>query len=475
MKMLCRFGSIKNIFFALVLSMLVSNILAADSDNSSTPNNAVAADVDTSSTHLLEDYLILTTGDLKLVELELLIVTASNDEEKPTILADISTVKRMENLHILRVALTSDAVAYLRLNPNIIAIEKDTFISIHKSLLVAGKTVQLAASWNLDRIDQINLPLDTFYTSRSDKQGENVDIYILDSGINAAHSDFGGRVDLSLSRSFFEKESSTNVEDENGHGTFVSSLAIGESFGVAKKARVVALKIYGKENSGPVSSAILAVEYILPLIQARAQASPPRRSVINLSWGGDKSLIVDNCVRRLSKAGAVVVAAAGNDRGSDACNFSPSGASDAICVAAIDPFGDRFATYSNSGSCVDILAPGTMTVGASKDSGEGSIQMSGTSMSSPLVAGAAAIYLSTFQDASPARVKAGLVCSSPNKAKGVPEDTTTKILHIPPGGFSNDKCSQGSGLVELDELNIHIAEFVVLSIASLLTVLAWAY
>jgi subtilisin family serine protease len=101
--------------------------------------------------------------------------------------------------------------------------------------------------------------------------------------------------------------------------------------------------------------------------------------------------------------------------------------------------------------------------------------MSGTSMSSPLVAGAAAIYLSTFQDASPARVKAGLVCSSPNKAKGVPEDTTTKILHIPPGGFSNDKCSQGSGLVELDELNIHIAEFVVLSIASLLTVLAWAY
>lgn len=457
--------------FSRLCALFIFITLEANASSSST--TLIEANASSSSTTLIEDYLILAKGDLKLVELELLIVKAAEDDSKPLFLADLTAVKRMENLNVLRVALTAEAVAELRLNPNVIAIEKDVVIYAHKFLNVAGKTVQFSASWNLDRIDQVSLPLDTFYTSQSDKQGENVDIYVLDSGINFAHSDFSSRVDREASRSFFDKVSSDDVQDENGHGSMVASLAIGESFGVAKKARVVALKIYGKENSGPVSAAVLAVEYMLPLIQSRSRSSPPRRSVINLSWGGDKSLIVDNCVRRLTEAGAVVVVAAGNDRGADACNFSPSGASDGICVGAIDPVGDRFATYSNGGSCVDLLAPGTLTLGASKDSLDGSIQMSGTSMAAPMVAGAAAIYLSSFKDASPARVKLGLLCASPAKAKGVPLDTTAKILHIPVSGYSSDKCSQGSGLIESDELDKKIAEAVVLSIAALLTFFVW--
>jgi len=466
-----------NVFSGVVWVFALFLTLEANASSSSAIliGDLLEANASSSSTILIEDYLILAKGDLKLVELELLIVKASSDDSKPLFLADLTAAKRMENLNVLRVALTAEAVAELRLNPNVVAIERDGLIHAHKFIDVAGKTVQFAASWNLDRIDQLSLPLDTFYSVQSDKQGENVDIYVLDSGINADHSDFSGRVDREASRSFFDKVSSDDVQDENGHGSMVASLAIGESFGVAKKARVVALKIYGKENSGPVSAAVLAVEYILPLIQSRSRSSPPRRSVINLSWGGDKSLIVDNCVRRLTEAGAVVVVAAGNDRGADSCNFSPSGASDAICVGAIDPVGDRFAAYSNAGSCLDILAPGTLTLGASKDSLDGSIQMSGTSMASPMVAGAAAIYLSSFKEASPARVKLGLVCAAPAKGKGVPSDTTTKILHIPVGGYSSDKCSQGSGLIESDELNKKIAEAVVLSIAALLTFSVWLH
>jgi subtilisin family serine protease len=430
----------------------------------------------TESVVLLEDYLVLTSRDIKLYELEMFIVSASNDITKTSFSANFETSSRMLELGVLRVKLTTEAAEELRLNVNVIAVEKDHIISAHKSTtaIIGNKIVQFAAPWNLDRIDQSSLPLDTFYTSFSDKQGDNVDVYVLDSGVKAQHTDFESRVDLSLSRSFYQAISS-DVDDENGHGTFVSSLAIGKTFGVAKQARLVALKIYGKDNSGPVSSAIQAVDYILPLIQSRARASPPRRSVINLSWGGDKSLIVDNAVKRLVDAGAVVVVAAGNDRGSDACNFSPSGAAEAICVGAIDPVGDRFATYSNAGSCIDLLAPGTLTVGASKDSIEGSIQMSGTSMSSPLVAGAAAVYLSTFKDASPAKVKRGLSCSSPAKGKGVPGETTTKILNIPSGGFetSNDKCSQDSGFGKFDSLNKKFYESFVLCMTVLLIVFVY--
>ena len=111
------------------------------------------ANASSSSTTLIEDYLILAKGDLKLVELELLIVKAAEDDSKPLFLADLTAVKRMENLNVLRVALTAEAVAELRLNPNVIAIEKDVVIYAHKFLDVAGKTVQFSASWNLDRID----------------------------------------------------------------------------------------------------------------------------------------------------------------------------------------------------------------------------------------------------------------------------------------------------------------------------------
>jgi subtilisin family serine protease len=326
-----------------------------------------------------------------------------------------------------------------------------SFFGQRASAADAGGFEQKAAPWNLDRLDQRRLPLNgVFRHWEDDRLGRDVDVYVLDSGVRATHADFGGRVDLALSRNFFaDSEASpdpANIDDDNGHGTFVTSLAAGRTFGVAKNANIVMLRIYGAANSGPALDALIAMDYAIPLVERRRRGSGDsvrRRCVASMSWSGDQSAVVNGAVSKLAEAGCVVAVAAGND-GKDACLFSPSSARHVITVGASDSVADEFATYSNFGSCVEIIAPGSFATGASFASDRGSRTMSGTSMSTPLVAGAAAVALAQHPDADSRDVSLLLPCIASSVVNGAPHGTTNRLLFVPGSGFPEPSTASSS-------------------------------
>jgi subtilisin family serine protease len=186
---------------------------------------------------------------------------------------------------------------------------------------------------------------------------------------------------------------------------------------------------------------------MLRLRMAR-MASSGRRAVVNLSWGGSASPTLVAAIARLASAGAVVVAAAGNDS-IDACATSPANAPGALAVgsAAID---DSLSSFSNYGPCVGVVAPGEYVVGASYTSDNGYVRMSGTSMASPLAAGTAAVALQLDPTASAAAVRARIVCGA---TRGAVHDappppaapTTTKLLFSDPSRWDSTSCAVSSG------------------------------
>jgi subtilisin family serine protease len=206
---------------------------------------------------------------------------------------------------------------------------------------------QADAPWHLDRIDSRAKAYDDKY--HYTQTGEGVDVYIIDSGINTAHTEFTGRIQPGAN--FQDDQAGNDVEDCNGHGTHVAGLAAGTTYGAAKKANIIPVRIYGCDNSGPLSQALEGINFVL-----QRMTGSGRRSVINMSFGGESSPALDAAVRSLTAAGGVVVVAAGNEA-ADACSTSPAGASEAFAVAASDK-SDNFADFSNYGPCVSLVAPG---------------------------------------------------------------------------------------------------------------------
>lgn len=236
-------------------------------------------------------------------------------------------------------------------------------------------TEQTPPSWGLDRIDQTSLPLDGTY--RFQTSGSGITVYVVDTGINTSHRSFSGRI----STGFSAVNDGRGVEDCNGHGTHVAGTAIGGGFGVAQSARVVPVRVLNCDGGGFASDVIAGVNWIV-------STHPGGPAVINMSLGGPQSSALNSAVEQAVSRGFIVVAAAGNS-GSDACSVSPVSARGVIGVGATTP-SDSFASFSNSGSCVDTLAPGTGIVSAWVGSGGSSASLSGTSMAAPHVAGMAA-------------------------------------------------------------------------------------
>jgi hypothetical protein len=270
--------------------------------------------------------------------------------------------------------------------------------------------------WGLDRIDQRSLPLDFVFNYNISVEPT---IYIVDTGIRYTHSDFGNRV---------VKMVTCNSEaadfDGNGHGTHVAGIAAGYSYGVSKRAKLVSVKVLDSSGSSTMSVLVMALMWIIN------NGVPPY--VVNLSLGGAGSPSVDSLVNRLSDMnGVVVVAAAGNSEG-DACNQSPARAADAITVAASD-ISDSFASFSNFGTCVDIIAPGVNIQSASNLDDTSGRTLSGTSMSSPFVAGVASKILSTFPNIPGTEVVRMMTSiSTTNVISGVPNNTPNELLYIFP-------------------------------------------
>ncbi|MGQ0840674.1 S8 family peptidase [Actinokineospora sp.] len=257
--------------------------------------------------------------------------------------------------------------------------------------------VQDNATWGIDRTDQRNLPLDTKYNYTA--TASNVTVYVTDTGIQTAHSEFEGRASVGAD---FVGDGREGI-DCSGHGTHVSGTIGGKTWGVAKKAKLVSVRMLGENcgGSAPDSAGVRAIEWIT--------ANGVKPAIVNASWTFDSADIGDDAIAGLLRTGIQLVAASGNSS-ADACATGPANIADIITVNATSRT-DARASFSNYGSCSDIFAPGDNITSASL-SNNGSTTMSGTSMASPHVAGVGALYLSGNTSASPQQVRDALVTNA---------------------------------------------------------------
>ncbi|MFJ3198750.1 S8 family peptidase [Streptomyces sp. NPDC086989] len=284
------------------------------------------------------------------------------------------------------VPLTPLQLQIVRVSPGVKSVEEDAKV---QSVPTPTRTPGMRApssSWGLDRIDQKNLPLDNDFTTQGN--GAGVTAYILDTGIDYGHTEFGGRATFG----FDAIGDGRNGMDCQGHGTHVAGTVAGSTYGVARKANLVSVRVLGCDGSGTWSGIIAGMDWVA------ANAKQP--AVLNGSLGGDKSTAVNDAATALSDAGVLPVVAAGNSA-KDACTVSPASAARVLTVAASNQW-DEETSFSNFGTCVSLYAPGQAVVSAKL--GGGSVALDGTSMAAPHVAGVAVLYKQAHPTASPAEI-----------------------------------------------------------------------
>lgn len=258
-------------------------------------------------------------------------------------------------------------------------------------VMTATDTQSPVPSWGLDRIDQESLPLDDSYTYGN--SGAGVTAYIIDTGILNSHEDFGGRAVSGTDT----VDGDDDATDCAGHGTHVAGTVGGSAHGVAKEASLVGVRVLDCSGSGSFDGVIAGIDWVT----ADHEAGEP--AVANMSLGGGFSQAVNDAVSAAVADGVTFALAAGNDYAADACDGSPSSTPEAITVGATQD-DDARAEYSNIGSCVDIFAPGSDITSAWYTGDTDTNTISGTSMATPHVAGAAALVLGGNPAATPAEV-----------------------------------------------------------------------
>ena len=311
------------------------------------------------------------------------------------------------------------AHAGLLRNPHVERIEAD-------GAVVTSETVQEGATWGLDRIDQRGDTPDGRYAY--DYTGSGVTVYIVDTGIRYSHQDFGGRAVPGFD--VFGGDGS----DCHGHGTHVAGIAGSRTYGVAKDVRLVSVRVLGCSGPGTVSDAIAGLDWVV------GQSARP--AIVNMSLTASANASLDEAVRRAVQSGLVVVAAAGNNY-ADACSYSPGRAPEVITTGAMDPNGGR-SVFSNYGSCVDIFAPGRFITSTSSASDVGIVDMAGTSMAAPHVAGAAALVLEEMPGASPADVTATLLNRATRGAVAKSNTRNNDLLYTRASDDSGDDKGGGN-------------------------------
>ncbi|KAA8568477.1 hypothetical protein EYC84_007508 [Monilinia fructicola] len=267
--------------------------------------------------------------------------------------------------------------------PEVAYIEKDA--KVYASTL----TTQSGAPWGLGRISHRAKGTTSYIYDTT--AGSGVTVYIVDTGIYTSHSQFGGRA--SWGANFISGSANT---DENGHGTHVSGTVAGSTYGVAKAAKLVAVKVLDASGSGTNSGVISGINWVA--------ANAGSKSVLSMSLGGSYSAAVNSAVTNTVAAGVTVVVAAGNDN-ANAANYSPASTPNAITVGAIDST-DARASFSNYGSILDVFAPGVSVLSSWIGSTTATNTISGTSMATPHVSGLAAYLIALEGLSTPAAVVA---------------------------------------------------------------------
>lgn len=290
------------------------------------------------------------------------------------------------------VEMTSEQARIMAEDPTVAFIEPDGYA-------YGSDVVQTNATWGLDRINQAELPLDQEYTYNS--PGSDITAFILDSGIRYDHEEFEGRAVPGFD--FY----GGNASDVYGHGTHVAGTVGGKIYGMAKKVKLVSVKVLGDDNRGSWSNIIGGIDW--------ASANKTGPSVINMSIQGTSfGSAVSNAVKAAFNNGIVVVVAAGNWN-ENACFQALASVPEAISVGA-STMTDSRAFFSNFGDCIDIFAPGVEITSASVNGPDEYVDFQGTSMAAPHVAGAAVLYLSKNPEATPQEVTDYLM---ENSTKGI--------------------------------------------------------
>ena len=342
-----------------------------------------------------------------------------NEAEVGALANSLAREHRGRLLHVYDAALRGFAIAVppaaaaaLARNPRVRYVEQDS-----ERFIV---DTQPNATWGLDRIDQRDLPLSGTYTYTTTAAG--VHVYIVDTGIRGTHVEFGGRVSAS---GFTAINDGNGTNDCNGHGTHVSGTVGGTLYGVAKSVTLHAVRVLDCNGSGTTSGVIAGVNWVTSNRVAPAAA--------NMSLGGGVSTALDDAVRNSIAAGVTYAIAAGNSN-ADACGSSPARVSQALTVGSSTST-DARSSFSNFGTCVDLFAPGSSITSAWNTSDTATNTISGTSMATPHVTGAAALYLAANPAASPAAVHAAIVNNaSVNKLSSVGTGSPNRLLYSIFGG-----------------------------------------
>ncbi|ESP99622.1 Extracellular serine proteinase precursor [Streptomyces sp. ADI96-15] len=290
--------------------------------------------------------------------------------------------------------------------------------SVAQDVKVRASATQTNPVWGLDRVDQPTLPLDGRYTS-PDGGGAGATVYVIDTGIRISHKEFGGRA-----RNGYDFVGKDKVaQDSNGHGTHVAATAVGSTYGVAKRAKVVGVRVLDAYGEGTLAQVIAGIDWV-----TRNAAKP---AVANLSLGGGVSPELDKAVRTSIASGITYTVAAGNE-GLPAETTSPGRVKQAITVGATNRWDER-SYFSNWGPVVDLFAPGEGIKSASHKSDTGTVTFDGTSMAAPHVAGAAALYLAANPKATPATVEKGMVGkASTGQISGRRIGSPDRLLQVSP-------------------------------------------
>jgi subtilisin family serine protease len=273
---------------------------------------------------------------------------------------------------------------------------------VQPNMIHQASGTQSPATWGLDRIDQRNLPLSNSYTYAN--TASSVRAYIIDTGIRFAHTEFGGRA-----ASGFDAIDGGTADDANGHGTHVAGTVGGTTYGVAKGVTLVAVRVLDGRGRGTTEQVVAGIDWVT------ADHDPGEPAVANMSLGGSVDTVLDNAVKASIADGVTYAVAAGNGIfgifSADACNYSPARVPEAITVSATRN-NDSKVSWGNRGTCVDIFAPGVDITSSWLTSDTATNTISGTSMATPHVAGAAALYLQNNPAATPDQVQSALIANA---------------------------------------------------------------